>query len=125
MKPRTALLDTTGLNHSINPNGYAMQNEPMKKTMLTAAVTLSLVTPAPAFANSVERMAQSTINAQGKDCPSVTAVKALGTTESGTPIDGAACSNGTRHVLKLLPNNTLQYVSTCGVFESMAKVKCF
>jgi hypothetical protein len=98
----------------------------MKLTTISAAfMFFTLIAPGLCHAQSVERMAQSVINSQGKDCPKVTAVKAMGTTESGTPIIAAACSNGERHVLKILPNNTLEYVSTCGVFESIAHVKCF
>lgn len=97
----------------------------MRNTVLTAVVTRCLTATGTSFAQSVERIAQGAINARGKDCPAVTAVKALGKTESGTPIVAAACSNGERHVLKLLPNNTLEYVSTCAVFESVSRVKCF
>jgi hypothetical protein len=97
----------------------------MRKTLLATALALCLGAPGPCLAASVERMVQASINADGKDCPSVTAVKALGKTDSGTPIIAAACSNGTRHVLKILPNNTLDYISTCAVFEAMSKVKCF
>ena len=97
----------------------------MRKTRLAIMIALTLAAPGVSFGASVEHMAQATINARGKDCPSVTAVKALGTTESGAPIIAAACSNGTRHVLKILPNDALEYVSTCAAFESMAKVKCF
>jgi hypothetical protein len=76
-------------------------------------------------AQSVNQMARSAINADGKDCPVVTKVKAIGTIEDGTPLIAAACSNGSRHVLKIMPNDTLDYLSTCAVFESFAKVKCF
>lgn len=97
----------------------------MRNSLVTAVLTLCLVATGTCFAQSVERIAQAAINARGKDCPNVTAVKPLGKTEAGTPIVAAACSNGQRHVLKLLPNNTLEYVSTCSVFESVSRVKCF
>lgn len=91
----------------------------------TLGLTFSLVSSGICNAQSVNQMVQATVNAAGKDCPSVTNVKALGTTETGTPIIAGACSNGSRHVLKILPNDTLDYVSTCAVFESLSKVKCF
>jgi len=97
----------------------------MKKSVLVAATCCSLALPGFSHAKSVEQMVQATINAEGKDCPRVTAVKPLGTTDTGTPLIAAACSNGERHVLKILPNKTLDYLSTCAVFESFSKVKCF
>ena len=97
----------------------------MRKPIIFASLALSLVGSGVCNAQSVNQMMQATVNAAGKDCPSVTKVKALGTTETGTPIIAGACSNGTRHVLKILPNDTLDYISTCAVFESLSKVKCF
>lgn len=97
----------------------------MMRAILTTAVMLCLATPRSSFAQSVEQMAQAAINTQGKDCPRVTAVKALGTTSSGTPLVAAACSNGTRHVLTIQANNTFQYLSTCAAFESVSSTKCF
>jgi len=97
----------------------------MRNIPLAVVVALCLTATGSVFAQSVERIAQAAINAKDKDCPNVTAVKALGKTESGTSIIAAACSNGQRHVLKLLPNNTFEYVSTCSVFESVSRVKCF
>jgi hypothetical protein len=97
----------------------------MKKKVFAAAICCSLAASSVCHAQSVEQMVQATINAKGKDCPRVTAVKPLGTTDTGTPLIAAACSNGERHVLKILPNNTLDYLSSCAVFESFSKAKCF
>ena len=97
----------------------------MRNSLLSVVVAFSLTATGTSFAQSVERVAQAAINAKGKDCPNVTAVKAIGKTETGTTIVAAACSNGQRHVLKLLPNDTLEYVSTCAVFESVSRAKCF
>ena len=97
----------------------------MKKLMMSGSLIVSLWGTNICYAQSVNQMAQASINADGKNCPSVTTVKALGTTDTGTPLIAAAGSNGTRHGLKILPNNTLDYVSTCAVFESFAPIKCF
>lgn len=95
------------------------------KTLLAATATLCLGVPGLTQAQSVEQIAQATINAHGKDCPRVTVVKPFARTDSGTLLLAAACSNGAQHVLKVLPNNTLEYVSTCGIFEAVSKIKCF
>lgn len=97
----------------------------MKQQIIFALLTFSLINSNVGSAQNINQMAQSTINAAGEDCPSVTKVKALGTTPEGVAIIAAACSNGTRHVLKIPPKKTLDYVSTCDTFESLSKVKCF
>lgn len=97
----------------------------MKNQFISTSLILSLSVAGICHAQTVNQMAQASINADGKDCPAVTTVKALGTTDEGTPLIAVACSNGTRHVLKILPNDTLEYLSTCAVFESFASIKCF
>jgi hypothetical protein len=96
------------------------------KRVTFALLTFSLINPILGNTQTINQMAQSTINAAGEDCPSVTKVKALGTTPDKAAIFAAACSNGTRHVLKIPPQkNALDYVSTCDTFESLSKIKCF
>jgi len=97
----------------------------MKISMIAATFGLSLVVGGVCHAESVAQMAQSAINAEGKACASVTATNVLGTDNKGIPLISAACSNGSQHVLKILPSKTLDYYMTCGVFNSFASVKCF
>jgi hypothetical protein len=96
----------------------------MTRTMLASTVMLCAIAT-QASAATMEQMAQSVINARGHDCPRVTSTKALGTTESGTPLVAAACSNGQRHVLTIEKNDTFKYLTSCSAFETATKKKCF
>jgi hypothetical protein len=94
------------------------------KTKIAVSLTTAVVATA-AHAQSMEGMAQATINARGHACASVTSVRALGTIDDGTPLIAAYCSDGKGHVLKILPNDTLAYLTTCSSFNATSsKSKC-
>jgi len=97
----------------------------MRGLMMAALAAGLLGVCGAGMAQSVEALARAAINSEGKGCPTVTQVKAVGKTTSGTTIIAAACSDGGRHALKITPENTLDYVSTCAVLKSTAGVDCF
>jgi len=99
-----------------------MLNKTIAKLCL-GAVAASCVTAAPA--QSAQELLQAAITKQGRSCPQVTAMRGFATTEDGTPLLAAACSNGDRHVVKLLPGERLEYMFTCDAIEARADVKCF
>jgi hypothetical protein len=96
----------------------------MAKVHLSTALVLCFVATA-SHAATMEQMAQEVVNARGHDCPRVTKVKPLGTTESKTPIVAVACSNGKQHVLTIQRDDTFKYLSSCSAFEATTKTKCF
>ncbi len=79
----------------------------MKKFITFAALGLTLIVSSICNAHSVNQIVHTTVNEAGKDCPSVTKVKTLSTTETGTPIIAGSCFNGTGHVLKIMLYDTL------------------
>ena len=91
----------------------------MKYITLIAALAFTSAT----HAQSMERMAQATINVRGHACASVTSVRPLGMAGS-IPLVAAYCSDGTGHVLKILPNDTFEYLTTCAAYNAVATRKC-
>lgn len=91
----------------------------MKRLLLLTTLVASM-----AHAQSMERMAQATINAHGTACASVTSVRPLGM-GGNTPLVAAYCSDGEGHVLKIMPNDTFEYLTTCSSFNAVStKAKC-
>ena len=97
----------------------------MKHPVLPAVFLLAATATCVCHAQSVAQMAQAAINSEGKECARVTTVQVIGKIENGTPLVAAACSDGSRHVLKILANDTFDYFVTCSTLEWMSDLKCF
>lgn len=89
----------------------------MKKAAFIAAVLAA----SGVHAQSVERIFQSAITRDGKACAQVTDAQAIGTVEGGDALIAVACSDGRHHVVRIHSNDSVSYVSTCGMLEAMAK----
>ncbi|MGS4883482.1 hypothetical protein [Roseibium sp. MB-4] len=94
------------------------------RTFVFSAAVLLLLSP-PGLAQSVEVLFQAVITTQGKACPAVTRVKVLGKSTSGAGIVAAACSDGSRHVIEIQPDRSLNYISSCSTFETISGTSCF
>jgi hypothetical protein len=88
--------------------------------MRCAIAIAALVASTGVQAQSMERMAQATINASGKACAAVTSVRPLGTIDDGTPLVAAYCSDGKGHVLKITPRDTFEYLTSCSAFNAVS-----
>ncbi len=95
----------------------------MRALVFSVAVLL-LLSP-PGLAQPVEVLFQAVITTEGKACPAVTRVKVLGKSTSGTSFVAAACSDGSRHVIEILPDLSLNYISSCSTFEVFSGTSCF
>jgi hypothetical protein len=94
------------------------------RAFLTLGSVLLLLSP-PGLAQPEEVLFQAVITTEGKACPAVTRVKVLGKSTSGTSFVAAACSDGSRHVIEILPDLSLNYISSCSTFEAFSGTSCF
>jgi hypothetical protein len=94
----------------------------MRLSILIVAV---MVITSTANAQSVKQILQSAINKKGENCQAVTATQAIGTSTGGDALIAVACSGGERHVVSIHKDNSVSYVSSCGIFESTTGAKCF
>ncbi|MBO9426952.1 hypothetical protein J7444_19615 [Labrenzia sp. R4_1] len=94
------------------------------RAFLSLGSVLLLLSP-PGLAQPVEVLFQAVITSEGRACPSVTSVKVLGKSTSGAGVVAAACSDGSRHVIEILPDRSLNYISSCSTFEAVSGTSCF
>jgi hypothetical protein len=97
----------------------------MIKQIGFAAASLLLATSV-ASAQSLNQMAQGVINSSGKTCQGISMLKPMGKDNTGTAYVAAACTDGSRHVLKIEPNaKNFKYVSSCSIWKSSGGPDCF
>lgn len=86
---------------------------------------LALLLALPASSQGLDRLFQGAINAEGRTCPQVTNFRPLGRSTKGSAIVAVACADGSRHVVEIKPDSSLNYVSSCGTFEAVSTKRCF
>lgn len=86
---------------------------------------VSALALATASAQPAKRQYRDAITDHGGSCSAVTESQAIDATASGDPLVAVACSNGSRHVVRIMGNARVVYVATCRVFEITNDAECF
>lgn len=96
------------------------------RTILGAAAVAVATSPTAADRPSPEAaiILQAAINAEGESCPQVTDAQPLGISTNDDAIVAVSCSDGGRHVVRIRPDDSVGYVSSCTVWAATSGQSC-
>lgn len=91
----------------------------------TACLMVLSVSMTPAYPQLAEHLFKAVIERAGDGCGAVAKTQPIGTTSNGDALVAVACSNGGRHVVQVLKDNSVAYVSSCSALKAAAGISCF